>query len=301
MTSQREDSAWPDQHLFHRAETLVRVETIRPSVNELARPSLLPSPPAPPPSTTAYHIPAIEHSPPDSDPTDTTAHHHHHHPRHNHTSNNHQRQSSRPSSTYSSTSRSESILRPHPLIRGPSFMSSHNYIPKPTPLAPLTVTDDASPTGTPSSSPTDHHLTNGPISSSPLSASTTPVSPVSPHNRRTSVSSIRSSSTLPMPIAPSHQTKLMYDRHRTLSTLSSSSTTSNSPALSSLTHLPTHSRPLTPQMVAYFPVLNPHVNLEAIHPLLPAPYLNTHLTVLAYRTPIRESFDRVIHAKLAAR
>ena len=37
--------------------------------------------------------------------------------------------------------------------------------------------------------------------------------------------------------------------------------------------------------------------MEAIHPLLPPPYLSAHLTVLAYRNPIAESYDRVIRAK----
>ncbi|KAF5370768.1 hypothetical protein D9758_002128 [Tetrapyrgos nigripes] len=34
------------------------------------------------------------------------------------------------------------------------------------------------------------------------------------------------------------------------------------------------------------------------HPLLPPPYLSTHLTVLSHRTPIREAYDRVLRAKM---
>jgi hypothetical protein len=41
--------------------------------------------------------------------------------------------------------------------------------------------------------------------------------------------------------------------------------------------------------------------VEMIHPLLPGPYLNNHLTVLARRNPIKESFDRVIQARQAQR
>ncbi|THV06742.1 hypothetical protein K435DRAFT_834054 [Dendrothele bispora CBS 962.96] len=36
----------------------------------------------------------------------------------------------------------------------------------------------------------------------------------------------------------------------------------------------------------------------AVHPLLPPPYLSSHLSVLANRTPIRESYDRVMRAKM---
>lgn len=60
-------------------------------------------------------------------------------------------------------------------------------------------------------------------------------------------------------------------------------------------------RPASPQAIAFFPPVNPHANIEAIHPLLPGPYLHNHLTVLARRTPIRESFDRVMRAKNAVR
>lgn len=60
-------------------------------------------------------------------------------------------------------------------------------------------------------------------------------------------------------------------------------------------------RPASPPTVAFFPPVNPHAHVEAIHPLLPGPYLHNHLTVLARRTPIRESFDRVVRAKNAVR
>jgi hypothetical protein len=185
----------------------------------------------------------------------------------------------RPPSMYSV--RSETPLRPHPLIRGNSYgqgiaLGTNS---KPAPLAPLTVTSGSS---------------AAQISSSPPNMSTSPTSvqtafgPQSP-NRRTSISSARSVATLPVtPPMPSH------DRHRTIS----SSSTASFAALTSLVHYPTAaSRPPTPQYTAYFPSANTHGNLDAMHPLLPPPYLGTHLAVLTNRSPIRESFDRVVRAK----
>lgn len=209
----------------------------------------------------------------------------------------------RPPSTHSVVSRSDA-LRPHPLIRGQSYGLA-NYAPRPVPLAPLTVTSDTAPAQISSSPPpplSAHAMAGGKLSTSPSSLKTTPASPSSPDHpalRRTSISSARSVATLPVPSILSQQqpARPVHDRHRTLSTISSSST--SSAALSSLVHLPTISRPPTPQMVSFFPPLNPHVTLEAMHPLLPPPYLPTHMTVLAYRSPVRESFDRVMRAKQA--
>ncbi|KAK7472940.1 hypothetical protein VKT23_001045 [Stygiomarasmius scandens] len=118
-------------------------------------------------------------------------------------------------------------------------------------------------------------------------------------------------------------------RNRTLSTLSSSS---SSAAISSLVHAGAATRPpsptLGPELVCYFPPAsspsfpsggpyshsqypNQHhsssklsapsnsnmISQAQVHPLLPPPYLSSHLTVLANRTPIRESYDRVVRAK----
>lgn len=189
----------------------------------------------------------------------------------------------RPPSMYSV--RSETPLRPHPLIRGNSYGQgvALGTNTKPAPLAPLTVTSSSS---------------AAQISSSPPNVSTSPTSvqtafgPPSP-NRRTSISSARSVATLPVtpPNKPTH------DRHRTLSAMSTSSTASFA-ALTSLAYYPTTStRPPTPQYTVHFPPANTHGNLEAMHPLLPPPYLATHLAVLTTRTPIRESFNRVVRAK----
>lgn len=223
---------------------------------------------------------------------------------------------SRPPSTYSSSSRTEHPLRPHPLIRGQSYGQVNAVLPKPAPLAPLTFIPNtamshSSPTkaGYPESgsSSNGHQHQQYHLSSSPTSLKTSsPIFPdISSSNRRTSFSSTGSINTIPIHSSSiSTQTPLTapvyrtHDRTRTLSTLSSSA------ALSSLTHLPyvlSQTRPPSPNLhtVSFFPPVNPqHVNaMEGIHPLLPAPYLSNHLTVLVRRTPIRESFDRVMRAR----
>lgn len=210
----------------------------------------------------------------------------------------HKRHSStRPPSTHSVTGRSDPPLRPHPLIRGHSY--GHVYPQKPAPLAPLTVIPDS--TDSISTSPPsvyDGAMTH--LSTSPSSSlKTTLASPASPDragpsHRRTSVSSARSVATLPVSNLRESVNWGLGDRKRTLSSISHSS---SSAALSSLVHLPAVTRPPSPQAISFFPPVNPHANIEGIHPLLPGPYLNNHLTVLARRTPIKESFDRVIRAK----
>jgi len=189
----------------------------------------------------------------------------------------------RPPSMYSV--RSDTPLRPHPLIRGNSYGQgvALGTNTKPAPLAPLTVTSSSSAAQISSSPPN--------MSTSPTSIQTAfgPQSSPNP-NRRTSISSGRSVATLPVtpPNRPSQ------DRHRTIS----ASSTASFAALTSLAHYPTAaSRPPTPQYTAYFPPANTHGNLDAMHPLLPPPYLGTHLAVLTNRSPIKESFDRVVRAK----
>ncbi|KAF8230177.1 hypothetical protein L208DRAFT_1400886 [Tricholoma matsutake] len=203
----------------------------------------------------------------------------------------HKHHSTRPSSAHSST-RSEQPLRPHPLIRGHSYGQAQPL--KPAPLTPLTVIPD-------SATSTSHHMDSSDLTVSTSPVSTASVSPTflnpasSSQRRRTSVSSARSVATLPSHSnirEPSNWS--VSDRKRTLSTISHSS---SSAALSSLVHLPTVTRPPSPQAVSFFPPVNPHTNIEGIHPLLPGPYLNNHLTVLARRNPIKGSFDRVIRAR----
>ncbi|KAG6886272.1 hypothetical protein C0993_006682 [Termitomyces sp. T159_Od127] len=199
----------------------------------------------------------------------------------------------RPPSSHSI--RSES-LRPHPLIRGHSY--GQPGTPKPIPLEPLTVIQDI-PTSAPSSQTIFQggNLSSSPTSSLRPSLTSPRVSEqgLSSH-RRQSVSSTRSVSTLPVHTGVRDLNWGLSDRKRTSSTISQ---TSSSAALSSLVHLPAVTRPPSPQAIAFFPPVNPHANLEGIHPLLPGPYLNNHLTILARRTPIKEAFDRVIRAKQA--
>ncbi|ESK84319.1 hypothetical protein Moror_10234 [Moniliophthora roreri MCA 2997] len=216
-------------------------------------------------------------------------------------SNGHKRQAStRPPSTYSISSKAEHApLRPHPLIRGQSFGQPVTTS-RPTPLAPLTTTSDAASTKSSSSPPSYDSVLYTKASASPSTISVSPTSPyphsaIAPtHPRRTSVSSVRSIATLPVS-STTRETKSSRDRNRTLSTISQSS---SSAALSSLAHLPAVTRPPSPQMIAFFPPVKPQANPEAIHELLPPPYLSNHLTVLASRTPLREAYDRVMRAKM---
>jgi hypothetical protein len=216
---------------------------------------------------------------------------------------------SRTPSIYSSSSRTEQ-LRPHPLIRGQSYGQVNAVLLKPVPLAPLTFIPNpamshSSPTKAEIGSSSNGHQNH--LSSSPTSMKTSPeLHDISSSQRRTSISSTGSTNTIPIhsssiPTQTPH-TASAYRTHehtRTLSTISSSSA-----ALSSLTHLPfvlSQTRPPSPNFhtVSFFPPVNPqHANaMEGIHPLLPAPYLSNHLTVLVRRTPIRESFDRVVKAR----
>ncbi|KAF8995434.1 hypothetical protein BDQ17DRAFT_1430338 [Cyathus striatus] len=203
----------------------------------------------------------------------------------------------RPPSTHSIASRTEHALRPHPLIRGHSY----GHINKPTPLAPLTVIPQATLSQTSTSPSGTIHEGSGDLSTSPSSVRTSLASPRSTETlpsmqgRRTSISSAHSIATIPVHSSLLREQSKGFDRNRTLSSVSSSA------ALSSLAHLPTVTRPPSPQQIAFFPPTNPHANIEGIHPLLPAPYLNNHLTVLSRRIPIRESFDRVLRAKQALR
>ncbi|KAI0044538.1 hypothetical protein FA95DRAFT_249171 [Auriscalpium vulgare] len=203
----------------------------------------------------------------------------------------------RPPSTHSLASSKLDFshpLRPHPLIRGQSYGHAH--------LAPLTVMSESAQAQLQlgSSPPPSHRGNEGQLSSSPTSIRTASVQ-TSPRRgtlsnaslRRPSTSSARSVATLP--VQPMTQiSRTPPDRMRTMSTISQSS---SSAALSSLAHLPTATRPATPHMTAYFPQQNPHVHPESIHVLLPSPYVTPHLTVLQWRNPIRESYDRVSFAK----
>ncbi|KAG2345708.1 hypothetical protein BDR05DRAFT_960617 [Suillus weaverae] len=204
-------------------------------------------------------------------------------------SRSHKRQSvTRPPSTHSTTSRNDAPLRPHPLIRGQSYAAP--VTPRMVPLAPLTITSEAAPAHI---STTQTYDTGDTVCTSPSSTKTTYAPPP---NRRTSISSACSVVTLPTQahIQPLHF-KAVHDRTRTLSSMSSTSSSSVQ-ALSSLAQLPT-TRPPTPQYTSHFPAASLYTNLETVHPLLPPPYLSAHVSILAHRSPLRESYDRVIAAK----
>ena len=188
---------------------------------------------------------------------------------------------SRPPSMHSSSTRTEPALRPHHL----------SYIPKQGPLAPLTVIPDGA-TVDPISPGQAYHEVDE-ITSSPSSLGAADAAAL---KRRSSISSARSVSTAPV-FCTKETPRPIHERTRTLSTIP---TSSSSAALSSLTHLPAVTRPPSPQPVLFFPRQNPHANVDNIHPLLPSPYMSNHMTVLARRTPLRESYDRVTRAKLAA-
>ncbi|KAF8621546.1 hypothetical protein AX15_007715 [Amanita polypyramis BW_CC] len=189
-------------------------------------------------------------------------------------------QHSRPPSMHSTSSKNEPVLRPHPL----------SYIPKQSPLAPLAVIPDFA-TSVSTSPKQSYHDGDG-VATSP--SSVTPSDAAS--GRRSSISSARSVSTVPV-FYTRDVPRGLHERTRTLSNIP---TSSSSAALSSLTHLPTVTRAPSPQAIVFFPPHNPHANIDGIHPLLPSPYMSNHMTVLTRRTPLRESYDRVTRAKLAA-
>ncbi len=181
---------------------------------------------------------------------------------------------SRPSSIYSVSSKH---LRPHPLIRGQSHGPS-------APLAPLAVMPDSAKAQLSTSVPKDNDFPP-----SPLSVSTAPSSPEGPssQSRRPSVSSARSVATLPLP--PTNKDARWGDRTRTLSTISSSSTIA---ALSSLVH-----HQITPShRISFFPNIDEE-DIQKIHSLPPPGVTNSHLQYIAHRSPLRESYDRIMRAK----
>ncbi|KDQ57692.1 hypothetical protein JAAARDRAFT_193982 [Jaapia argillacea MUCL 33604] len=269
--------------------SLSRVPTVRPTAPELHEPAAPHRAPSAPPSHAEAPQLSQQRQQSSSRPETPTS------PPRTVRQSSKRSDASRPPSMYSIASKGDPSLRPHPLIRGHSFGQGAPYPPKPAPLAPLTVTSDAAPAKL-SSSASPPRITTGQVSTSPTSSKSS-LSPLEPSNRRTSISSARSVATLPAN-GPQSQlgSRSGHDRTRTLSTMSTSSSSSMA-ALSSLAHLPGISRPPTPQLVTHFPPVPS--NLESIHPLLPPPYLTTHLTVSRYRSPIRESFDRVIRAKQA--
>jgi hypothetical protein len=203
-------------------------------------------------------------------------------------SDRHSSGKARPASTRSLIA--DHTLRPHPLIRGQSFGHGH--------LAPLKVTPDAAQAQL-SSSPPHFHA----ASTSPTSVRTVQTPSPSAHfsssifrRRRPSTSSVHSVATLPL---------TPVERTRTTSTLSA---TSSSTAFSSLAQLPAKrgyaaaaaaavTTAQSPPLVVHFPPQNAHALPETVHALLPPPYVTPHFTILQWRSPIRESHERVVRAR----
>lgn len=265
-------------------QSLSRVPTIRAPETPLKTPVLTaraPQTAAAPPSSHAEptHRPFAESRVMETRSANTSPVNRTHHPSYKRLS------MTRPPSTHSTTSKPEVPLRPHPLIRGQSFGQGVPMTPKVVPLTPLTVTSEASPASSPGRDPTEK------LSTSPSSVKTTYA-----EYRRTSVSSVRSVTTLPsQPQIQAHFIGRTHDRHRTLSSMSSTSSSSVQ-ALSSLAYLPT-TRPSTPQYTAHFPPASISAGFETVHPLLPPPYLSAHMSILMHRSPLKESYDRVIAAR----
>jgi hypothetical protein len=209
--------------------------------------------------------------------------------------------------------------QPHPLIRAPSY---HQYIANSTlslsntaPAPPKTTTASAevTPVGSASNSPVLTEAEAG----VPHALHTSPVgSPGSSGGglhalmRRPSASSIHShysttSTTIPIRsprgsvhTLPHQQTALPNDkRQRTQSALS---THSLSQALSNLASADRSSRPASPPLTTYFPSASFLAEAEEIHPLLPQPYLGTHVSVTRFRSPLAESWDRVYRGRPSA-
>lgn len=276
----------PDTPRAH-PQSLSRVPTIRAPETPLKTPVSVSRAPQTAAALLSSHAEPTQHPFPESRVVETRSAntspvHRTHHPSHKRLS------MTRPPSTHSTTSRPEVPLRPHPLIRGQSFGQGVPMTPKVVPLTPLTVTSEVLPVSSPGRDPTEKPST------SPSSVKTTYAE--SAPNRRTSVSSVRSVATLPsQPQIQAHFIGRAHDRHRTLSSMSSTSSSSVQ-ALSSLAYLPT-TRPSTPQYTAHFPPANISAGFETVHPLLPPPYLSAHMSILSHRSPLKESYDRVVAAR----
>ncbi|EKM53967.1 uncharacterized protein PHACADRAFT_209796 [Phanerochaete carnosa HHB-10118-sp] len=232
------------------------------------------------------------------------------------------RSMTRPPSTHSISSSSQHHLRPHPLIRAHSIgYGAHAGPAKPAPLAPLTSSEQI-PAEIPTSSPTSYRAVSPTLSmhtgtASPVLSQPSPTdSEASRRLRRTSLTSRSSGGSLPpgppavLPLqgSASHahlgRTATQHDRQRTLSSASTFA------ALSSLNlgMRATPSPPKTPlqHVAVHFPPADQHrhqhhhgAHAEHVHPLLPPPYNLAHLTLLAYRNPLAESYERVVRAKQA--
>lgn len=287
---------------------------IQPPAQSNSAPALAP---APPPQQSAVPVSSPEPtptvpspSPPQSTPPVTKARSETHSPpRRSPTTQT--RSMTRPPSVHSIASSSQHHLRPHPLIRAHSTGYGALLGPaKPAPLAPLTSSEQI-PAQIPTSSPTSYRAVSPTFSmqtstASPVLSQPSPTdSEASRQLRRTSLSSRSSGATVPggqsFPGSASHSQVSRasnYDRQRTMSASSTFAALSNL----NLGMRATPSPPKTPlqHIAVHFPPAEQHIaQVEHIHPLLPPPYNTAHMTLLAYRNPLAESYERVVRAKQA--
>ncbi|KAI0093161.1 hypothetical protein BDY19DRAFT_922386 [Irpex rosettiformis] len=222
------------------------------------------------------------------------------------------RSMTRPPSINSIHTASTHPLRPHPLIRANSLGYGAVFgTAKPVPLAPLTTVPlNSNPAEMSQTSPTSMRAVSptlsihGSITSPVLSHPSPTVSEASRQLRRSSTSSRSSVITMPtgqqLQPSASHARLTKASGHDRQRTTSSSSTFA---ALSSLNlgrrAAPSPSKAPFQQMIVHFPLVEETSQQDSIHPLLPSPYINTHLTMLQYRVPLAESYDRVMRAKNA--
>jgi hypothetical protein len=218
----------------------------------------------------------------------------------------------RPPSVYSITGKSDVALRPHPLIRGHSYGRDGPL----KPLKPLMVASGAQAqisASPPSAGPLDGKMSTSPSSMRTVEAPTQPSSPAQRQLRRTSVSSTTTASVAGDAVQYLRQQKEggprghANERTRTISAISNASGTSLAALASLATHgLAGHHRDhhqhapqsrQAPHFTVHFPPAQSQMSLETIHPLLPEPYLSQHLSMVRFRNPMQESFERVLKAK----
>ena len=180
-------------------------------------------------------------------------------------------------------------MPPHPLIRGKSLQGSAL---KPAALVPLYVNNESAQAqllafpSSRSASTTYQSFYQSPSETSTISGDRLP-------SRKGSISSLHSIATLPAP-SRFNSSRTKGDRPRTLSSIS---TSSSSAALTALNMLPATSRPGTPPMIVQFPYSTKRDAHDAYHHLLPPPYLASYMSLSNKYNPLLDSYERVMRAK----
>jgi hypothetical protein len=222
----------------------------------------------------------------------------------------------RPPSTHSINSKHEASLRPHPLIRANSH--GRDALAPPGRLTALSVAPTPTSTSPPQGFQTFYQH-NTRLSSSPSSVHTMDIAPSSPLLARARAeSTLASPADSPAPPTATAEFSVpsaprapfpAHDRKRTLSAMSTASGASLAALASlashghggpghahTLSHSSSHKRPALP-LAVHFPVAPQPGALEAMHPLLPQPYLGQHLSTLRFSNPMKDSYARVMRQK----